>query len=88
MPVSVTDRRSPNVSSKRGVVNSSEVTDGTCIILADVPLAEMFDYANEIRSMTPGKGSFSMEFKCYRQTPKNIQESVLARRRKEKEMVA
>ena len=77
-----------HLSSKRGVVNSSEVTDGTCIITAEVPLAEMFDYANEIRSMTQGKGSFSMEFKCYRQAPKSIQEAVLAKRRREKELVA
>ncbi|MFY9256348.1 MAG: elongation factor G [Fuerstiella sp.] len=74
-----------HLSSKRGIVNSSEVTDGTCIIVAEVPLAEMFDYANEIRSMTQGKGSFSMEFKCYRQAPKNIMEDVLEKRRKEKE---
>lgn len=74
-----------HLSSKRGIVTSSEVTDGNCIILAEVPLAEMFDYANEIRSMTQGKGTFSMEFLCYRQAPKNIQEEVLARRRKEKE---
>lgn len=73
-----------HLSSKRGIVTSSEVTDGNCIILAEVPLAEMFDYANEIRSMTQGKGTFSMEFMCYRQTPKNIQEDVLAKRRKEK----
>ena len=66
-------------------LNSSEVNDGTCIILAEVPLAEMFDYANEIRSMTQGKGSFSMEFKCYRQAPKNVQEDVLEKRRKELE---
>lgn len=77
-----------HLSSKRGVVSSSEVTDGTCIILAEVPLAEMFDYANEIRSMTQGKGSFSMEFKCYRQAPKNIQETVLEKRRKDKELAA
>lgn len=77
-----------HLSSKRGIVGSSEVNDGTCIILSEVPLAEMFDYANEIRSMTQGKGSFSMEFKCYRQAPKSIQESVLEKRRKEKELVA
>jgi elongation factor G len=74
-----------HLSSKRGVVSSSEVTDGSCIIISEVPLAEMFDYANEIRSMTQGKGSFSMEFKCFRQAPKSIQETVLAKRRKEKE---
>lgn len=74
-----------HLSSKRGIVSSSEVTDGNCIILAEVPLAEMFDYANELRSMTQGKGGFSMEFKCYRQAPRNIQEIVLEKRRKEKE---
>ena len=74
-----------HLSSKRGIVSSSEVTDGNCIILAEVPLAEMFDYANELRSMTQGKGGFSMEFKCYRQAPKNIQDGVLEKRRKEKE---
>lgn len=74
-----------HLSSKRGVVNSSEVTDGSCIILAEVPLSEMFDYANEIRSMTQGKGAFSMEFKCYRQAPRNVQEDILEKRRKEKE---
>lgn len=73
-----------HISSKRGMVTSSEVTDGSCIILAEVPLAEMFDYANEIRSMTQGKGTFSMEFMCYRQAPRNIQEEVLEKRRKEK----
>lgn len=74
-----------HLSSKRGIVGSSEVTDGSCIIISEVPLAEMFDYANEIRSMTQGKGSFSMEFKCYRQAPKGIQEAVLTKRRKDKE---
>ncbi|MEO2013236.1 MAG: elongation factor G [Fuerstiella sp.] len=73
-----------HLASKRGIVASSDVTDGNCIILAEVPLAEMFDYANEIRSMTQGKGTFSMEFLCYRQAPKNIQMDVLAKRRKEK----
>jgi elongation factor G len=73
-----------HISSKRGMVTSSEVSDGSCIILAEVPLAEMFDYANEIRSMTQGKGTFSMEFMCYRQAPRNIQEEVLEKRRKEK----
>ena len=74
-----------HISSKRGLVSSSEVAFGTCTILAEVPLAEMFDYANEIRSMTQGKGTFSMEFMCYRQAPKNIQMDVLEKRRKEKE---
>ena len=76
-----------HLSSKRGIVTSSEVNDAVCIILAEVPLAEMFDYANEIRSMTQGKGTFSMEFLCYRQAPRSVTEEVLKRRREEKELV-
>ncbi len=45
----------------------------------------MFDYANELRSMTQGKGSFTMEFHRYKQVPKSIQEEVVVRRREEKE---
>ena len=55
-----------------------------CVILADVPLVTMFDYANELRSMTQGKGTFSMEFASYRQLPRGLQDEVVARRRQEK----
>lgn len=74
-----------HVSSKRGLINSTDARNGVTIILAEVPLAEMFDYANELRSMTQGKGQFSMEFLRYKQVPKSVQEEVIARRRKEKE---
>jgi elongation factor G len=73
-----------HLSSKRGIINSAENRQGTCVITAEVPLAGMFDYANELRSMTQGKGGFSMEFYCYRQVPRNIQAEVVERRRKEK----
>jgi elongation factor G len=52
-------------------------------LTAEIPLAEMFDYANELRSMTQGKGTFSMEFSKYSQVPRNIQEEVIKRRRDE-----
>ena len=74
-----------HLSSKRGLINSSEVRQGSTVILGEVPLAEMFDYANELRSMTQGKGQFSMEFDRYKQVPRGIQEEVVERRRKEKE---
>jgi elongation factor G len=74
-----------HVSSKRGLINSTEARHGTTVVLAEVPLAEMFDYANELRSMTQGKGQFSMEFMKYKQVPKSVQEEVVERRRKEKE---
>ena len=74
-----------HVSSKRGMIVSTDAQVGATVVLAEVPLAEMFDYANELRSMTQGKGQFSMEFLKYKQVPKNVQEEVVERRRKEKE---
>lgn len=73
-----------HLSSKRGVITSTDTREGTAYINAEIPLAAMFDYANELRSMTQGKGGFSMEFGAYKQVPKNIQEEVVERRRKEK----
>jgi len=74
-----------HLSSKRGVIASAEVRQATSVILADVPLAGMFDYANEIRSMTQGKGSFSMEFARYRHVPINMQDDIIARRKTEQQ---
>jgi elongation factor G len=73
-----------HLSSKRGVITGSTARQGVAVIEAEVPLASMFDYANELRSMTQGKASFSMEFCKYKQVPRNIQEEVVERRRKDK----
>jgi elongation factor G len=73
-----------HLATKRGVIHSSDTRMGFCTIIAEVPLASMFDYANELRSMTQGKGGFSMEFARYKQVPKSIQEEVVTRRRAEK----
>jgi elongation factor G len=75
---------SGHLSSKRGLISGSEVRMGTSIITAEVPLAMMFDYANELRSMTQGKGTFSMEFARYKQVPRNLQDEIVTRRREEK----
>jgi elongation factor G len=76
---------SGHLSSKRGVIMSSEIRQGISVLIAEVPLATMFDYANELRSMTQGKGTFSMEFAKYRQVPSNLQDEIVARRKAEKE---
>lgn len=76
---------SGHLSSKRGLITSSEIQAGVSVLRSEVPLATMFDYANELRSMTQGKGSFTMEFNRYKQVPKSIQEEVIVRRREEKE---
>ncbi len=76
---------SGHISSKRGLINSTEVRAKVSYVLAEVPLAAMFDYANELRSMTQGKGTFSMEFCKYKQVPGNLQEEIVEKRRKEEE---
>lgn len=73
-----------HLSSKRGLVTGSEVTAGVCVVNAEAPLSNMFDYANELRGMTQGKGSFTMEFLAYRQVPRGLQGEILERRRREK----
>ena len=73
------------LTSRRGIVISTEVQGETAIIIADVPLAETFGYSTDLRSMTQGRGTFSMEFAKYRQVPRNIQEEIVAARRAEKE---
>ena len=73
-----------HLSSKRGVITGSDVRMGVAVINAEVPLANMFDYANELRSMTQGKAGFTMEFARYKQVPRSIQDEIVERRRAEK----
>jgi elongation factor G len=73
-----------DLSSRRGIVTSSETKTNVAVIVAEVPLANMFGYSTDIRSLTQGQGTFSMEFACFRQTPRNIQEEIIANVEKQK----
>ena len=68
-----------HIAQKRGVVTSNHVEGSTGVTIAEVPLAELFNYANDFRSMTQGTGSFSMEPLGYRLTPQQVQDDVLDR---------
>lgn len=70
-----------DISSRRGRIEGMEMIEGTGIqkVNAIVPLAEMFGYATDIRSKTQGRGTFSMEFKCYEQVPSNIETEIIAK---------
>ena len=52
------------------------------VINATVPLSEMFGYATEIRSMSQGRGSFTMEFDKYEPAPKNIEQQIIEGKRR------
>jgi elongation factor G len=65
------------ISSKRGVILGTESRSGYTVITSEVPLSEMFGYSNDLRSMTQGKGSFSMEFLKYQKVPSRFQEEIV-----------
>jgi elongation factor G len=67
-----------DVSSRRGRIEGSEDVNGSKLISAFVPLAEMFGYATALRSKTQGRGAYSMFFSTYEPVPKSVQEKVLA----------
>jgi elongation factor G len=67
-----------DVVSRRGIVMGTEQNGNTTVMIAEVPLAELFGYSTDLRSQTQGQGTFSMEFAKYRKVPGNIQEDVIA----------
>ncbi|MGA2718570.1 MAG: elongation factor G [Candidatus Acidiferrales bacterium] len=67
-----------NLSSRRGRISGSEARAGSVTIKALVPFAEMLSYANELISMTQGRGSYSMEFSHYDFVPAEIADKVIA----------
>lgn len=73
-----------DLSSRRGIIHGTEVRQGTVVVTAEVPLARMFGYATDLRSATQGKGTFSMEFCCYRPAPRDVQEEIIAARKASK----
>ena len=68
-----------DLNSRRGQMQGRESRGGTEIINVQVPLAEMFGYATEIRSRTQGRGSFTMHFSHYEQAPASVSEEVVAK---------
>jgi elongation factor G len=75
-----------DITSRRGIIEATDMqSDGNTIIVCEVPLSETFGYATDLRSLTQGQGTFSMELKGYRRTPGNVQEEVIADRKAQKQ---
>ncbi len=67
-----------HLSGRRGKISGSETRGGNVVVKAQVPLSEMLSYANELTSMTQGRGSYSMEFSHYDFVPQELAEKVIA----------
>jgi elongation factor G len=67
-----------DLSGRRGIVHGMEdQIGGIKLIKAEVPLAEMFGYSTQLRSLSQGRATYSMEFKHYTEAPKNVAEAVI-----------
>ena len=72
-----------DLSSRRGMVQGmDDIMGGGKAIKAEVPLSEMFGYATQLRSMTQGRATYTMEFKHYAEAPRNVSEAIIAARAK------
>ncbi len=68
-----------DLNRRRGIVHGMEDAPAGKIIRAEVPLAEMFGYATDLRSATQGRATYSMEFAKYNEAPVNVAEAVIKR---------
>jgi elongation factor G len=68
-----------NLNSKRGHMDGIDERGSSRVIRAHVPLAEMFGYATELRSMTQGRATYSMEFSRYAEVPTNLANELIAK---------
>ena len=69
-----------DLNSKRGIIKEMRDRGNIKVIDSDVPLAEMFGYATSLRSMTQGRGSYSMEFSHYAEVPNNVAQGIIEKK--------
>ena len=70
-----------SLNGKRGVIEGMDERETARVIHAKVPLAEMFGYTTQLRSMTEGRASFTMEFDHYDIVPPNVSATIIAARK-------
>ena len=72
-----------DIISRRGLVTQTDARDRVSYISAEVPLANTFGYATDLRSMTKGQGTFAMELAKYSPVPRSLQDDIIAERKKQ-----
>ena len=74
-----------DITKRRGMIVDMQTTeDGEQEIVAEVPMAEILTYANELRSMTQGRGKFTVSFERYQDAPKDVADKVIAAAKEKK----
>jgi elongation factor G len=68
-----------NLNSRRGRIENMEDRAGARVVTSKVPLAEMFAYSTTLRSMTQGRGTYTMQFSHYDEAPKSISDEIIAK---------
>jgi elongation factor G len=68
-----------DLNRRRGMIQDQESSGSTIIVGAHVPLKEMFGYISDLRSMTKGRASFTMQFHHYDPVPRNIADEIMAK---------
>jgi elongation factor G len=71
-----------NISSRRGQLLGNEERFGSIVVRAHVPLSEMFKYSTTLRSLTSGRGEFTLVFSHYAEVPRNVAEKIIGERGK------
>ncbi len=71
-----------DLTGRRGMVMATETVGPMARIEGEVPLAETFGYSTDLRSMTQGQGTFTLEFSRYKRLPPSIEREVIAERKK------
>ena len=72
-----------DLNTRRARVQGMDTDKGRSVVTAHVPMAEMQRYTTELRSITGGRGVFSMEFAHYEQLPANLAQEVVEARKRE-----
>ncbi len=85
VPTRFTGDITANLNTKRGRLTGMDAHGDIQVIQAQVPLKEALDYSAQLRSITAGEGSFTMEFSHYEPVPGNVQQEIVAAYLKEKE---
>jgi elongation factor G len=69
-----------DLNRRRGIVQGMDDLPTGKSVKAEVPLSEMFGYATDLRSMSQGRATYSMEFAMYKEAPNNVAEAIVAGR--------